>query len=264
VSEIEAIDLIDQDEAHLCVLPFSFMPEPWVVDVLLVGTGYSSTCTLATSPSHRILIDTGLSVDEDRLLSALDERRLRPEDIDIVVNTHLHVDHCGNNSIFARATIFMLEAEWRWTQRFYSSLFSSRAPERVTAEFYPEISSYGLSTRTIRNVARMARMFWDEKRLGAPGQLRWLEEAALPAGLDVLSTPGHTPHHISIRVAAASPVIVAGDAVLAEDAEAPIKTMVPFSRAQFTATRAALLEHGLTIVPGHGPAFVPRPASLRR
>ncbi len=203
-------------------------------------------------------------MDEDLLLSALRRRGLRSEDIDMVVNTHLHVDHCGNNSIFTRATVVMLEAEWRWTQRFYTALFSSRKPERVTSEFYPEIGSYGLSTRTIRNVARMARMFWDEKRLGASKQLRWLEETVLPAGLDVLPTPGHTPHHISIRVAATSPVIVAGDAVLTEDPDARVKTMVPFSRAQFTATRAALLERGLTIVPGHGPAFMPRSATIER
>jgi len=78
----------------------------------------------------------------------------------------------------------------------------------------------------------------------------------------MLPTPGHTPHHLSIRVEAPEPVIVAGDAVLAEDADAKVKTMIPFSRAQFAATRQALIDRGGTIVPGHGPVFQPRPARV--
>ena len=75
----------------------------------------------------------------------------------------------------------------------------------------------------------------------------------------VLPTPGHTPHHVSLRVAAVGgrDVIVAGDAVLNEDPAARTRTMVPYARAQFAATREALLALGLPIVPGHGPAFDP-------
>ena len=44
------------------------MSRPWNVDVLLVGTGYSSTCTLITNAEHRVVIDLayyhGQSVSE--------------------------------------------------------------------------------------------------------------------------------------------------------------------------------------------------------
>ena len=235
------------------------MSNMWDVELLLEGTGYSSTCALLTSQTHRVVIDTGLSLQEDALISALRRKNLEPTDIDIVVNTHLHVDHCGNNVLFARAVIFMSQEEWRWTQAFYAALFASRTPERVAPEFYPEMPSYGLKTRTIRNVARMARLFWHPSRLGGEKQFRWLETSNLPSGLEILSTPGHTPHHRSIRIAAPEPVIVAGDAVLAEDAEANVKTMIPYSRDQFLATRQALLDRGDKVVPGHGAAFLPRP-----
>jgi N-acyl homoserine lactone hydrolase len=233
------------------------VPSPWTVDVLLAGTYYSSTCTLVTNDQHRVIVDTGLSIQEDELVASLASHRLTAADVDVVINTHLHVDHCGNNSIFTRAAVFASKAEWDWTHAFYGALFSTRTPEKAVPEFYPEIDAHGVKTRTIRNVVRMARLFWHPERLGVDTQRRWLEVSQLPAGLQVLPTPGHTPHHLSIRVEAPEPVIIAGDAVLAEDAYAKVKTMIPFSRAQFTATRQALLDRGNIIVPGHGPLFQP-------
>lgn len=235
------------------------MTDLWTAEVLLDGTFYSSSCTLLTRASHRIVIDTGLSLREGELVAALAARGLTPGDIDLVVNTHLHVDHCGNNALFSRADIYMSEAEWRWTDAFYTAIFDSRTPERVAPRFYPELPSYDFKPRTIRNVAKMAKLFWKPERLGPRDRFRWLESSPLPAGLEVLQTPGHTPYHISLRVAGSDPLIVAGDAVLAEDAEAKVKTMIPHSRARFLATRRALLERGERIVAGHGGAFLPHP-----
>ena len=234
----------------------------WMVDVLLAGTESSSTCTLLTADGHRVIVDTGLSAQEAELLHALDVRGLVPADIDAVINTHLHVDHCGNNSIFPNATVFMSQHEWEWTDAFYGAIFNSDTPETAMATFYPQLASHGLKTRTIRNFARLAKMFWDPARLGREGQRRWLETAPLPEGLQLLASPGHTPHHVSIRVAAGEPVIVAGDAVLTEVDGAAVTTMIPFSREQFAATRHALLNHGYRIVPGHGAAFVPQTGSV--
>jgi glyoxylase-like metal-dependent hydrolase (beta-lactamase superfamily II) len=103
----------------------------------------------------------------------------------------------------------------------------------------------------------MARLFWRRDRLGPEERFRWIEATTLPTGLEIVPTPGHTPFHISIRVAAPTPTIIAGDAVLAEDPEARVRTMIPHSRAQFLATRGALLGRGERIVPGHGCAFTP-------
>jgi glyoxylase-like metal-dependent hydrolase (beta-lactamase superfamily II) len=233
---------------------------PWAVEVLLEGTGYSSTCVLATNREHRVVIDTGLSLQEAALAEALRLRSLEPADIDLVINTHLHIDHCSNNAGFSRAAIFMSREEWRWTRAFYDALFVSHAPERVFAEFYPEATSHHLERRTIRRVVRLARLVWDASRLGDEERFHWIETCDLPPGLEVLPTPGHTPHHLSIRVAGPEPIIVAGDAVLDEQGDANARVMPPYSRAQFMATREALLERGERIVPGHGAAFVPKPS----
>ena len=233
------------------------MSAQWIVEPLLEGSAYSSTCTLLTSRAHRVVVDSGLSLEERALVQALHGRGLEPGDIDMVINTHLHVDHCGNNAVFPRALFFMSLDEWRWTDAFYTALFASRTPERAALEFYPELLSYGLKTRTIRNVARMARLFWRRERLGPEERFRWIETTDLPAGLEIVPTPGHTPFHVSIRVAAPTPTIIAGDAVLAEDPAARVRTMIPHSRAQFLATRDALIGRGHRIVPGHGRAFTP-------
>src|SRR3972149_878825 len=51
---------------------------------------------------------------EQRPLAALARLGIRPEDIDIVINTHLHWDHCYNNHLFPRATIYAQRAELQY------------------------------------------------------------------------------------------------------------------------------------------------------
>jgi len=45
---------------------------------------------------------------------ALAKNQVRPEDVKIVINTHLHWDHCFNNKLFPNATIFVQESELRY------------------------------------------------------------------------------------------------------------------------------------------------------
>jgi len=42
---------------------------------------------------------------------ALDELDLTPGDIGLVINTHLHFDHCGQNAVFKHAPFYLQRAE---------------------------------------------------------------------------------------------------------------------------------------------------------
>lgn len=44
---------------------------------------------------------------QDTLLTSLACVGLQPDDIDVVVNSHLHTDHCGCNEFFRKATILL-------------------------------------------------------------------------------------------------------------------------------------------------------------
>ncbi len=50
-----------------------------------------------------IVVDTGSPSRSDRLVMALAAADVRPEEVDALVNTHLHTDHCGCNDMFANA-----------------------------------------------------------------------------------------------------------------------------------------------------------------
>jgi len=64
-----------------------------------------SSVTLVIQESKKIVVDTGLIGEEEIILNALARLELRPEDIDAVINTHSHPDHCGNNHIFFESEI---------------------------------------------------------------------------------------------------------------------------------------------------------------
>jgi len=64
-----------------------------------------SSVTLLLAASKKIIVDTGLEGEAGHILGRFAELGLSPEEIDLVINTHDHLDHCGNNGLFRRAQI---------------------------------------------------------------------------------------------------------------------------------------------------------------
>jgi N-acyl homoserine lactone hydrolase len=124
-------------------------------------------------PGGAALVDTGVG-GPDQLLNdwrvvnrsvadALAELDLSPADIGLVINTHLHFDHCGQNAVFRHAACHVQRAEL------------DRA-ERESPELY---DWFGFMN------ARFELLDGDTE--------------VLP-GLSVVATPGHTVGHQSVIV----------------------------------------------------------------
>ncbi len=71
----------------------------------------SSAVVLVLAPDLRLVVDTGLPRDATTVLSALVHEGLRPDDVDMVFNTHNHIDHTGGNDRFGRAVVVLHELE---------------------------------------------------------------------------------------------------------------------------------------------------------
>jgi len=95
------------------LVPKALWQEVWVPDERN-RLPFALRSLLIETPSHQILVDTGygdkLTVKQRSFVSLAGERRLlrslstlgvQPEQIDIVINTHLHNDHCGGNTQIA-------------------------------------------------------------------------------------------------------------------------------------------------------------------
>src|SRR6202034_242618 len=76
---------------------------------------------VVTHPGGAVLVDTGVGGPEDVLsdwrvvnvaaADALAELDMSPADISLVINTHLHFDHCGQNAVFKHAPFYVQRAE---------------------------------------------------------------------------------------------------------------------------------------------------------
>jgi len=124
-------------------------------------------------PGGAVLVDTGVGGPE-RLLrdwrvvnrsaaAALAESGLSPADIGLVINTHLHFDHCGQNAVFAHAPFYVQRSEL---------------------------------DRARREAAELSGWF---DFAGARFELLDGDAEILP-GLRVITTPGHTVGHQSVVV----------------------------------------------------------------
>ncbi|GMT04975.1 hypothetical protein PENTCL1PPCAC_27149, partial [Pristionchus entomophagus] len=82
------------------------------VDILIKGyvdgRRATGTVTLVNMMEHGlILVDAGDPWNGDELREKLKERGYTPDQVDVVVITHGHIDHCGNVSMFKKARFFM-------------------------------------------------------------------------------------------------------------------------------------------------------------
>jgi N-acyl homoserine lactone hydrolase len=70
-----------------------------------------STVTLISSGQRRMLVDTSSPEYRGRLLQALAAKGIGPDDIEVLVLTHMHHDHIGNIGLFPNAVIYAHELE---------------------------------------------------------------------------------------------------------------------------------------------------------
>lgn len=93
----------------------------------------SCNSVLVRTGSKNVLIETGIGSklpekfkniyqNEEKLLENLGAAGVGPEEIDVVINSHLHFDHCGWNTVyrngvavatFPRAKYYAPEGEWK-------------------------------------------------------------------------------------------------------------------------------------------------------
>ncbi|MBE2319594.1 MBL fold metallo-hydrolase [Solirubrobacter sp. CPCC 204708] len=89
----------------------------FVADLLAEGERLPIYVHVIEHPDARVLVDTGIkelhpaAADMQPRLRPLSEQDLDLDAIDIVVNTHLHFDHCGGNHLFAGKPIYVQRQE---------------------------------------------------------------------------------------------------------------------------------------------------------
>ncbi len=115
---------------HLLCDGFFTLDKSFLVYMKYMGQPYNAALKplLILTPKKKILVDTGVGElpekyqklfnvkrkSQENLRAQLAQHGLRPEDIDIVVNTHLHFDHCGNNELFKNAKVIVQADEYRY------------------------------------------------------------------------------------------------------------------------------------------------------
>jgi glyoxylase-like metal-dependent hydrolase (beta-lactamase superfamily II) len=127
---------------------------------------------------QRILVDTGMEefmippgAEEETGLKimefegALDTVNLKPEDVDIVIQTHLHNDHCENTYKCKNAKVYVQQAE----------LDFFKSPHPLDHRYYSDLMD-------------------DSELITVEG------DREIVPGLSVILTPGHTPGGQSVAV----------------------------------------------------------------
>jgi glyoxylase-like metal-dependent hydrolase (beta-lactamase superfamily II) len=169
---------------------------PWLVPHFANAEGRLKMAVqslLVETPSQRILVDTCLGNDKQgRSVPAWNNLRgpfltdmtaagFPPESIDMVLCTHLHVDHVGWNTKLV---------DGRWVPTFANARYIFGATEYE-------------HWRTHRDSAEHAAVFDDSvKPIADAGRAELVaSDAKLSDEITLIPTPGHSPGHMSIHIA---------------------------------------------------------------
>jgi N-acyl homoserine lactone hydrolase len=160
---------------------------PILVAELLVEGDVMPVCVhVIEHPDGRVVVDTGMTELHPAVVAAFDprlyplnEQEFDVASIDIVVNTHLHADHCGGNHLFAGRPIYVQRTE----------LDDARHTEDYTIREWVDAP--------------------DLQYVPVDGELE-----VLP-GVRLLPAPGHTSgSQIVVVESGGGPVVICGDAAV--------------------------------------------------
>lgn len=174
--------------------------------------------------------------EEERVENALARVGVRPGEVDLVINTHLHWDHCSNNDVFGNAEILV--------QRSELSYASAPGPDDERAyRIHPD--STPPFTRCL-------------------DRIREIEGGTEVApGLGILPLPGHSPGSQGVRVdTGAGTFVITGDCIDTVDSwrrwdsEAPLPSGRFTDLPDFHASLAHLKGTGWAPLPSHDHAVV--------
>ncbi|WHY72680.1 N-acyl homoserine lactonase family protein [Fictibacillus enclensis] len=195
--------------------------------------------TVLTCGGQNILIDTGIhdlewvsenitvcrQQEDETIIEALRIGvGLAPEDIDIVINTHLHYDHCGNNKLFKNARFIVQEREWK-------------------AAHHPIPCQEGIYLKELFDASAVSESQWEFVN----------GEKEIAPGVTVFLTPGHSEGHQSVLVdTEEGAVCVAGDiSNLLENIRENIPAGIVVSTKEMYGGMEEVRKRASFILPGH-------------
>jgi glyoxylase-like metal-dependent hydrolase (beta-lactamase superfamily II) len=238
-------------EAHEDLLvPGFWQPEPDTLDFVM-------QTWLVRSEGRTILVDTGVGNGKERpympffahlntdFLGNLARAGVRPEDVDVVVCTHLHGDHVGWNTRLEGA---------EWVPTFPNARYLL---SRADFDYWNPLNE----NRT-RSGRRMQNVFEDSVApVHQAGLLTlWEDEHVLDGALRIDPAPGHTPGSSVVTLTSGSDrAVFVGDLLHSplQIAEPDCGPSFDEDEAQARATRRRVLgwaaEHNALVLPAHLP-----------
>lgn len=216
---------------------------------------YFSSNVVLVRGRHNILIDSGNAHLRAKLMRGLNAEGLEPGQIDYIINTHLHYDHCGNNQLFPHARVIITRHEMHYLEYIIDR--GRESIEEMVARHYGHLTERqktAFVNLAVLNI-KVLDYVYENRR-----SIEDFQGSTLTLGpLTLEHTPGHTPGHlvVSLDEPDGRKVTVTGDVVVSEDDFVSNGDSDPLTmnHAELLEGRKRIAGQTHAIIPGHGTRF---------
>ena len=247
------------------------------IAVVVEGSKYprfhTSSVVISLRPKTNILFDPGFQYDQELLLKGLREKHLTPENINYVVISHWHIDHCGLIALFPSAKLIISSESITMIEEMVKRIKEAETTvspvdyltdyirnEMMTQEKNNELIDDLSKIRAMANLSYRIKETWlnilhhDQTK---ESSIVEQEELYLEDRVKIIKFSAHTKGDLLIELTDDNNerILLAGDILPQQSVDLNSLPMLSEDKENYQKALSYICQSGNLIIPGHQKAF---------
>ena len=240
------------------------------MQILIEGSkfpNFHTSSILIVTPKVNLIYDPGFPYDKTMLLKRLNENNLLPTDIDYIVLSHWHIDHCGSIDLFQKAKIVVSTESIIAIREGIKGVNNAEKSSEFPIDYLGRYLQNEMNIKEMSDTAKvraMANIVYRNKSLwlsilekyqsGNVIEVNENDKVVLD-GVIISKYSAHTKGDLVVKIVNNQENLLVGDIIPNNDFQMDNLPMLTEDKENYAKAIKEILKKGRYIVPGHSKGF---------